>query len=116
MVQHAVAEVVDGVAIADLGFGLGDEVGAGIAVDGDDAVACFERGLFCAAACKHMADGGTVGLLFGAAADVGNGRVSGNSVTSLPKSLRGVLYQRSSTPSVFRLPMRGRSSVLCRAA
>ena len=57
------------VAVADLGFGLGDEVGAGVAVDGDDGIACFERSLFCAAACKHMADDGAVALLFGAAAD-----------------------------------------------
>ena len=75
--QHAVAEVVHSVAVADLGFGLGDEAGASVAVDGDDAVACFERGVFCAAACKHMADSGAVGLLFGAAADVGDGCVLG---------------------------------------
>ena len=77
LVQHAVAEVVHSVAVADLGFGLDDEVGAGVAVDGDDAVACFERGLLGAAAGEHMADDGAVALLFGAAADVGGGRVGG---------------------------------------
>ena len=71
MVQYAVTEVVQlGLAADFLLLPLGGEVVGGIAVDGDDAVAWGEAGLFGAAAVEYVAEGVVATVLLEAGAEV----------------------------------------------
>ena len=66
--QYAVAEIMQGVAVACAGFGLCGKIGAGKPVYGDDGVARFQSCPFGCAAVGNVADEGAPVLLLEAAA------------------------------------------------